>query len=287
MSTEPGTIVENLTDAASAAALENELPTYRAITPLAVLSFLLGLASVLSFAWGGFLLAAALAVASGAVALRKISRFPKEVTGRGFANAGIVMGLAFGLSSVTYAFTQEYLIRQRATKFVQGELIPLLKRRDLNSMLWYKVPPLQRRSMTPEQVRETIDNPKISNPMYLEMQAGPIVRLLRTLQEHEEIDPRFVKIERVTTEDVKPVVIAVLEIVIPKGKHDHEDGGEAHDHDHAHDEAPGSNFAAIVLKSSREGKTESWWVEDYYYPYTPESYSPKIKPVDDGHGHAH
>ncbi len=94
----------------SVAAIENEIPTYRAVSTLAVASLLFGLISGLAFADFNFLVAAALAVGVGALALRKIRRQPDVLTGSGFAQAGIILGLAFALSSVTYTFVQNKLI---------------------------------------------------------------------------------------------------------------------------------------------------------------------------------
>ena len=73
--------------------IENEIPAYRAISPLAVLSLVLGLLSLLCFTDPSFLVVAALAVTAGLLADRKIQRMPDVLTGRRLAQAGVALGL--------------------------------------------------------------------------------------------------------------------------------------------------------------------------------------------------
>lgn len=67
-----------------------------------------------------------------------------------------------------------------------------------------------------------------------------------------------------------PLVLAVFEI----------DGPAFKNHE-------AKEFAAVAFKGMvPEGsKSYEWWADDFRYPYTPKSYAPPVKPVDDGHGH--
>src|SRR3954469_19234646 len=56
--------------------IENEIPAYRAISPMAIGSLVLGLISALSFADTTFLAASVLAVAAGIYAQWKIRKMP-------------------------------------------------------------------------------------------------------------------------------------------------------------------------------------------------------------------
>ena len=83
---------------------------YRAISPLAVLSLACGMLSalaVLAWVWGVFPLAG---IVLGWIALRRIRRTPEEITGAGFAKAGVILSAVFwtaGYSYLTYLyFTQ-------------------------------------------------------------------------------------------------------------------------------------------------------------------------------------
>ncbi|HEU5119041.1 MAG TPA: DUF4190 domain-containing protein, partial [Isosphaeraceae bacterium] len=86
--------------------IENEIPTYRAINPLAVVSLLMALLSLLSFADEKFLIASILGVISGFLALRQIKNQPDTWTGPGLAKVGIALSLAFGIASFTTARVQ-------------------------------------------------------------------------------------------------------------------------------------------------------------------------------------
>lgn len=256
-------------------AIENELPAYRAISPWAVASFIFGLLSVLSYASWHFLVAAGLAVICGAWGLHRISKQPDVLTGRGFAQAGVVLGLVCGLSSVTIQTVQSILLARRAEAFVRGHLLPVFQERNLDSALWYRNSPKGRIGLLPEQVRKMYEDRSASSQMMFEYQAGSIVPLIRQLRESPEAKVRFSSIETSGQDGVTPFAVAVLRIDWPDtdaNKAAHQERGE---------------YIAVAIKSEREGRREMWWVADYIYPYVPHSYQEKIKPVDDGHGHAH
>ena len=83
------TLAANKTDApAKGAIIENELPTYRAVDRLAVVSAVLGIFSVFCFANLYFLAVAAAAVIIGILTDRRISRLSAELTGRGLRKPG-------------------------------------------------------------------------------------------------------------------------------------------------------------------------------------------------------
>src|SRR3954447_2179230 len=65
-----------LTDPLAGSVIENELPTYRAISPRAVLSLLCGILAIFSLAHPFFYVFAILAVVLGFTADRNIQRYP-------------------------------------------------------------------------------------------------------------------------------------------------------------------------------------------------------------------
>ena len=123
-----------------ASAIENEIPAYRAISPLAITSLILGALSILSFAHWFFLSFAVAAVVLGFLADRKIGRFSDVLTGRGFAQAGIGLGLIFGLAAVTTSAVQGYLRTSAATRFATA-YAQVLQDKSLEDALWYQAPP--------------------------------------------------------------------------------------------------------------------------------------------------
>ncbi len=307
MAIDPHTATRSAPDPALVSAVENEIPAYRAIPPLAIAGLLAGFASLLCFAWLGFLPLAVLAILCGGLALRKIHRQPDMYTGRGFAQLGIAFGLIFGLSSFTYTTATTWVLSSRAESFAKGQLLPIFQEAavsdaaqnnaSLNDALWYKAPPERRRSMTPEQVRQAMDNPNAPGTAFLEQQVGGLVSLMEHLKLWPGAETKYVKIERTGSDDAVPVAVALLEIKWPESAvHNHDE----HEHDpndpNATEEekleakqASSMNrrgdFMAVVLKSRREGRSLAWWVDDYVYPYRPDTYASKAKKVDDGHGH--
>ena len=99
--------------------IENELPTYRAISNLAIFSLVCGALAIFSFAHPFFYLAAILAVVLGMLAHRAIRQYPDMLTGHGIANAGIALGLIFGLGCGTYTTVQTF-VRTRMAETVRA-----------------------------------------------------------------------------------------------------------------------------------------------------------------------
>jgi hypothetical protein len=261
-----------------ASPIENELPTYRAISPLAVWSLVFGLVGALGFANLWFLVFAALAIVAGVLGLRRIGEQPDVLTGRGFAQAGIGLGLVFMLSTLTIAFTQQFLLRRRAEAFVRNSITKVFNDRDLASALWFRETPDARREQTPEQVYKRINDPGNSDPMRAQMFAGPATNLINLLQSQSDAKVEFAGIERADYEGITPVALAVLEI---KGLH-HEEGEKA-----GHKHEAGEEFIGVVIKGQGDGRNEAWWVEDYLYPYARHSYQEKVKSIEEEHGHGH
>jgi hypothetical protein len=260
------------------AAIENEIPSYRAITPAAVGSLVFGLSGILCYVNLWFLAACAVAVLLGAIALRKIKRQPDIYTGAGYAHAGILVGLAAGLSCLTLTVVQSTLYSQRAERFVKEQLIPAIAEHDLDSALWWKENPEKRLGLTPEDVRKRYENPNQSNPAVFAMMVGDIAKFVDDLKREPEAKLTFERVERTGEIGVTPFALAVIRVNWPD-KPVNADG--------QHDPRPRGELMGVSLKSVKQGRREMWWVEDYVYPYKSNSYQEKAKPVDDGHGHGH
>ena len=86
---------------ASGQVIENEIPTYRAISARAIFSVAFGVLSGCGFAHWFFYTFAVLAIVFGIWAHLKIKQLPDILTGKGLANFGIGLGLVFGLASGT------------------------------------------------------------------------------------------------------------------------------------------------------------------------------------------
>ncbi len=257
-------------EANPASAIENEIPAYRAISPLAITSLILGALSILTFAHWFFLGCALAAVVLGFLADRKIGRFSDVLTGRGFAQAGIGLGLIFGLAAVTTSAVQGYLRTSAASRFATAYAQVLQdKNKTLEDALWYQVPPDVRKTKTSSQIAKEMKE-SMPDPAAFEMQVAPLRNLKARLEKDKDTKLRFSKIESHGVDGLSTFATALLELTEPDPKHDH-----------------GDEFAMVVMKSDNTNRQYEWKVEEFQYPYKPATYVPTAKPVDDGHGHAH
>ena len=106
---------------ASGPVIENEIPTYRAISARAIFSVAFGVLSACTLAHPFFYVFAILAIGFGIWAHLKIQQFPDMLTGQGLANVGIGLGLVFGLASGTFS-TVQYFVQVQTGESVRHEV---------------------------------------------------------------------------------------------------------------------------------------------------------------------
>jgi hypothetical protein len=248
--------------------IENEIPTYRAISPQAVFSLICGVLAVLSFAHWIFLISAALAIVLGILADRKIVRMSDVLTGREIAQAGIALGLIFGLASITTMAVQGWIQVREATKFAKTYR-DVLGNGTLEEILWYGQNPVVRKGKSPKELVAEMQK-AMRGPGMFELENATVTKLKSHLAD-EGAKLRFVKIEKYGRDKLDYYASALFELEQPTSM--------------GHPE--GEEFVLVVLKGWNSNRKFDWWVESLAFPYQPDSYKPTPKPVDDGHGHAH
>ncbi len=249
-------------------AIENEIPTYRAISAGAVFSLVLGVLSLLSFAHWSFLLCAVAAIVVGVVSERKIVRLNDVLTGRSLAQAGIGLGLVFGLASLTNTLVQNWVQTREAERFAR-RYAEVVNKGTVEELAWYGQSPRIREGKTPQELFAEIKKQSPS-PSAMETMLGSVTRLKSTVQ-NNKAEVHFVRLEQIAKDGLDVIAPALLEIHPGAGKSLPE----------------GEEYALAVLRAWTRNRKFEWFVENVSYPYKPASYIPAAKPVDDGHGHAH
>jgi hypothetical protein len=256
-------------------AIENEIPTYRAISTRAVFSLICGILASFSFANLFFFVFAILAVVLGVWANRAIKRYPDMLTGTGLANAGIALGLVFGLVSATYSGVQGFVLTQAATKFGR-EYAEAVQSRDMGKMLLYTIHPDMRKNKTPKEALDEYESAKPKERMMMEQKTAPMQSLRKRLDASKDDTFHFVDIETQGPDEGQGrelgyFATALFEVEGPGSK----------------DFPQKQQYALAIFKGRMKGRHYDWWVEDVRFPYQPRSFRAPAKPVDDGHGHAH
>ena len=252
------------------AAIENEIPAYRAISSMAVISLIFGLLSPLCFAAETFLSLAVVAIVLGLLADRKIQRFPDVLTGRGLAQSGITLGLIFGLAAVTTGTVQYYLRKHAAAAFARS-YANILQTGQIEDAYWYTKVPSLRKDKSPSALFGEMQTSLMNNPYAMEMQTGALKQLKKRLDGAPGEEVRFSRIENQGDEGIVAVSYALLEL----------DGPPTQDYPEK------EQFALLILKADTRNSKYEWWIDEIRFPYKPNSYATEPKPVDDGHGHNH
>jgi Domain of unknown function (DUF4190) len=253
--------------------IENELPTYRAISTSAIFSLVLGALAIFCFAHPLFYGAAVLAVVVGIAAHRAIRNYPDMLTGHGLANAGIALGLIFGLGCATYSTVQTY-VRTRMAESFAHTYEEVLKSNKLADLIFYSLHPEGRKTQSGEDILANLEKSKPRDKMMMEQKYGSLLSLNKRLKENDQ-HVEFVRIEGVGIDERQgaelPVyALAVYEIHGPATK--------------AFPEK--QQYALAILKGRPKGKQQyEWWVEELRFPYTPKTYVAPVTLPDDGHGH--
>ncbi|MDR3634870.1 MAG: DUF4190 domain-containing protein [Isosphaeraceae bacterium] len=251
-------------------AIENEFPTYRAISPHAILAVIAGVLSIFSIVHPFFLLCAVLAVVLGFYAERKIQGYSDVLTGRSFAQAGIALGLIFGLGTVTIEMVQAQIRKAEARAFSR-QFVDVLKKGTLDEAIWYKQPPAMRRDKSPAELKQELVK-SMRDPHMFEMEFSAL-KLIKERAESTGEEVHFSRIEEAGTQDLDNYALTVLEFDGP--------GTEKF--------PKKEELALLFLKSSKNQKTgkNEWWIEQVKYPYVPNTFVAPSKTSGDGHGHAH
>lgn len=247
--------------------IENEIPAYRAISPPAVVSVILGLLSILCFTHWFFLTCAAAAIVLGIFANRQIQRMPDVLTGRGLAQTGIGLGIVFAIASLTVSGVQDFIVLRSSKKFARA-YVEALKKEPVEEAFWYHQPPDFRAGKAPAEVYKAVKD-QIKQKQMFEMEFGDLLGLKRRLASTAGQDVHFGQIESIGFNGLIPYATVQIEVHGPKTA---EFGEE-------------EQFALAVLKGETKNRKNQWWVESLKFPYRPHTYVPAEKPVDDGHGH--
>lgn len=251
-----------------ASAIENELPTYRAISATAVVSLVLGLVSLLSFVDPWFLLAGAGAIVAGVLALLKIGRYSDVLTGAKYAQAGIVLGLVFGLSSTTTRQVDLFLLARKADAFAD-KYVQVLQTEGLAESVWYRLAPIEQTGKTPKQYLATVKTSGRDGQAEYMTRVAPVEQLRARINQGAKL--HRVGVEECGYDGVTPYAGVLLELDGPG----HPDQPEATDH------------VLIELRGEKEGRQITWYVSEVRNNYKPKSFTLKKQAVDDGHGHSH
>ncbi len=261
--------------AASEPVIENEIPTYRAISARSIFSVACGVLSACSFAHPFFYVFAVLAVGLGIWAHWKIQQLPDILTGKGLANAGIGLGLIFGLGSGTVS-TVQHLVRVKQATLFANKYLEVLRGADLSEMLWYNAHPDTKKGRTAAQIMEELDSKPKERKM-MEMSMGPMAKMLKLHQRLSSTkgqNVKFVRIESVGDDeglgaDMKIYALALYEIDGPTSTAFPEE----------------REYAVAIMKARRTGRIYDWWVDSVIYPVNPQSYALPQEPAGDVHGH--
>lgn len=269
--------------------IENEIPTYRAISSLAITSLGLGLVSALSFTDLWWLITAGLAVVLGIWADFRIRRMSDVLTGRSYAHAGIALGAVFGIAAAGYSYWSSRVLYADARRFglVLEQTLNTSRKTepvDTADVIWYMIPPGMRKAITPADARVRIQQLAKETEKFSDMDS----KLRQMCSEAGKDDIKFVEVENAFFQELDTFALIVYRIGENDG-HEHKEGAE-----HQHKESPGAperegfDHAMIRVKGVQEGRRYKWYVDHIYYPYVRQTYTHvPAKPKDDGHGHAH
>ena len=101
---------------------------------------------------------------------------------------------------------------------------------------------------------------------------GPLRNLKKRLDSSKNQEIHIVKLEGEARDGMNLVALALFEVHGPESK----------------DFPEKQEYALMVLKGTMEGgKGYEWWVDEFQFPFKPATATLPVKPVDDGHGHAH
>ena len=240
---------------------DDDLGRYRSLSTFAVLSLILGLLSILSFAPTTLFLwiMPPAAIVTGLVALRQISSAPDVWTGRRLAQLGIGLAVVCAASSVGGRYYTSARIARHG-KIVTDRFVDKLKKGEIEAAFWLTVPREQRKTIEGKRIDEL---PAQVLEKYASFRAE-IEPHAATLA-GSDVLVEFESIEKAETEGTSEFATVVYRI--------HSSRGDSH--------------VLIVAFSvpSPETHEPTWMIRDHKFAYTSGTYEPPV--AASGHGHSH
>lgn len=243
-------------------ALENEIPSYRAISTLAVASLLLGLVSILNVATLWFLIASGAAVLLGVLALKRIARFPDLLTGASLAKSGIVLGVVFGLAATTTSVVQDLVLKSKASGFAK-QFAKIVKEREFPDVAWFHIHPETRKDKSGVSLIEEARKSSRDPSMFQQEFAGMIA--LKSAVDERKLDIQYDHLALAGSSELVPFAAAVYKLT---GK-----------------DVTTPEYAMASLKGYEKNGRIEWMVEQVVYPYQLGTAQAPVPKIDDGHGH--
>ena len=256
-------------DQAPGPVIDNEIPDYRAISAAAVFSSILGVAAVFCFTDLWFLLVAGAAVAFGLLALRRIRRYPKILTGSNFARVGIALGVAFGVSSITREVVGGFMVDVDAGRFAR-KYVEVLKNDPVAMVFWYQQSPDYRNEKSPDAIYDEMK--KASGPAQAQTFTDKLTRIqtIKNRLKGKDETVQFSKIESKVADGLTQYANALIEFDGP-----------------GNPEFPEKQqFGLLQMVKVAGPSGTDWVIKEVSFPYTPASAAVELPhTADDGHGH--
>jgi hypothetical protein len=253
-------------------AADEEMIAYRSLSTLAVLSFILGLLSILSFAPSRvfmFMFPPA-ALVTGLLAVRQITLAPEVWTGKRLAKLGIALALLSFTGSALVRYVQSKRIGQHG-RIVADRFINKLKAGDTEGAFWLKFP-RESRSVWLNKTADDVPGQILQQYGMFHTENTPMCKALMS----GEATIEFEAIEHTTANQGGEYAV-----VLYNYRSATED---THTHPHPH---PHPHTHLMVLATSYAGTNpheRSWFVQEFKTDYEPHSYEDSKRT---GHGHAH
>jgi hypothetical protein len=225
-----------------------EIGSYRSLSALAVLSFVLGLLSIISFApsWFFVLVFPPAAIVLGILAFRQISAAPEVYTGARLARFGIVLAAICAVGSIAAKVQNSRRIVSQG-RIVADRFVNKLRAGDTEGAFWLKVPREGRASFL---MRSGVEVPNEVKGQYVSFYNDAV---------------HF-------TQDLASIIERGIEYA-PFIYHLHSPKGDTH---------------VLVLVASHyisESQQRSWYIKEFRPGYEPQSF--EGSKGSSGHGHSH
>ena len=228
--------------------IDGEYTAYRAIQPFAVFALIFGILSILCLLDLSFWPVAALGLACGLFAIRRIRRLPTILTGEPVAKLGIAFALGFILIAASINLTQYGINRVRASQF-GDKFAGILRDNSVEEILWWELPAQGRRASSPKEHYNSLIK-SAPSPEMVGPQLDPIRELKARLASTPGQILTFAGVRDVRNEQLDVVAMLGYEIQGPTSA----------------DFAEAKQEAVVILKGSTENGVFDWRVESIRFP---------------------
>jgi hypothetical protein len=229
--------------------IDNEVAAYRALSKMAIISVILGLASIFTFTTDYLAVLGLAGLVAGIISITTIKRHPDIYTGEKLANLGIALSILFTLCPLTIHVVQSLMNHREGRKFAEF-YVATAEKGTIEELIYLQSPPSSRVDKTPTEIAKEMRQTSDRKMSEFEMMNGGLIAFKKRVPGNTPVKLELVRIQGEQVVGLTYHAAALIKI----------NGGANEEHPKDPD------YAFAVFQCNLDSPKREWTVSRLDYP---------------------